>query len=162
MARAATEDPLKNFRFRVVVDGIQRAGFSEQSGLKQTTEEIKYREGGFNETSQKSAGLSEFDAIVLKRGLIVGSARGGDFDFAIWAHKVFDVTSRGNAVDYRRDLTIEQYSVLNQLAIAWTVSNAWPKEYVPTSDNKGDGNENSVESLTLSNEGFIQTFPTGI
>jgi phage tail-like protein len=154
MARASIEDPLKVFRYSVVVDGFIRAGFSEVTGLDRTTEEAKYREGGFNETSQKSAALTEFPEIVLKRGQIIGSSRGGDADFITWATQVFDVSSAGNASNYRKDLTIQQYSATNTLAQAWNVYDCWPKGFKPISDLKAEGNENSFEELKLANEGW--------
>ena len=154
MARASVEDPLKVFRFRVIVDGFIRAGFSEVSGFDRTTEEAKYREGGFNETVQKSAGLTDFPDITMRRGQIVGSSRGGDDDFINWASQVFDVASAGNATNYRKDLDIEQYSSTNVRARVWRVYNCWPKGFKPASDFKADGNDNSVEELKVANEGW--------
>lgn len=154
MARASVEDPLKVFRFRVIVDGFVRAGFSEVAGFDRTTEEAKYREGGFNETVQKSAGLTEFPDITMRRGQIVGSSRGGDDDFINWAASVFDVASAGNATNYRKDLDIEQYSATNVRARVWRVYNCWPRGFKPTSDMKADGNDNSIEELKVANEGW--------
>lgn len=154
MARGALEDPLKEFRFRVKVDEFVRAGFTEVTGLDRETEEAKYREGGFNETPQKSAGLTTFPVLTLKRGLIVGSARGGDDDFLNWSQQVFDVASAGNAVNYRRDLDIELYDATNVRAKVYRVYNAWPTGYKPYSDLKGDGSNNLIEEMRLSHEGW--------
>ena len=41
----ARKDPLRNFRFRVEIDGIAVAGFSEVIIGPTTTEAIDYREG---------------------------------------------------------------------------------------------------------------------
>ena len=41
----ARKDPLRNFRFRVEIDGITVAGFSEVVIGPTTTEPIDYREG---------------------------------------------------------------------------------------------------------------------
>lgn len=154
MARAAIEDPLKSFRFRVRIDGFIRAGFTEVTGFDRNTEEVKYREGGFNETYQKSAGLSDFPDIVLRRGQIVGGSRGGDDDFINWAQQVFDVAAAGNDLNYRKDLDIEQYNALNTRARLWRVYNCWPKGFKPMSDQKADGNADSIEELRLANEGW--------
>jgi phage tail-like protein len=126
-------------------------------GLTRTTEEAKYREGGMNETVQKSAGLTEFPDITLKRGQIIGSSQGGDDDFLNWATQVFDVSAAGNATNYRQDIDIQQYSAQNVLARVWTVYNTWPKEYKPMSDQKGDSNDNNFEELKLANEGWDET-----
>jgi phage tail-like protein len=158
MARAAVEDPLKAFRYRAVVTGFVRAGFSEINGIDRTTEEAKYREGGYNETVRKSAGLTDFPDITLKRGQLVGAQVGGDFDMVNWASLVFDVASVGNAANYRIDITVQQYSATNTLARAWTIYECWPKGFKPLSDLKGEGNENSFEELKLANEGWELTF----
>lgn len=154
MSRSSNEDPLKAFRFRIVIDGFARAGFSEASGLERNTEEVKYREGGGNETPEKSAGLTEFSDIVLKRGQIIGSQRGGDDDFINWCQDVHDVASQGTAENYRRDFDIEQYNSQNVRVRTWRITNAWPKRFKPFSDLKGDANENSIEEMTLGHEGF--------
>lgn len=154
MARAAVEDPLKSFRFRVVIDGFVRAGFSEVTGFDRETDEAKYREGGFNETEQKSAGLTHFGDIMLKRGLIIGSSRGGDTDMLDWADLVFDIAVQGNAGNYRKDLDIEQYSAQNTRARVWRVYDSWPKKVVPTGELKAESSENLYESITLANEGW--------
>lgn len=154
MARSSVEDPLKNFRFRVEVDGIARAGFSLVEGLQRETEVIEYREGGQNETAQKSAGLSSFPNVTLERGQILQSTRGGDDDFYNWAQDVHDVAAGGNALQYRRDLDIVQYNSLNVEVRRWTILNAWPTVFKPFSDLNGLGNENSIERLVLAHEGF--------
>lgn len=154
MARASIEDPLKVFRFRIVVDGFVRAGFSECSGFEQDTDEAKYREGAFNETEQKSAGLSHFGDITLKRGQLVGTQRGGDDDFITWSQQVFDVAAGGNAANYRKDLDVEQYSATNIRVRVWRVYETWPKKFKPMSDLKADASENSYEDIVLVNEGW--------
>jgi phage tail-like protein len=154
MARASTEDPLKIFRFRVEVDDIVRAGFTEVTGLEKTVDTAEYREGGMNETPQKSAGLSKFSDITLKRGQIIGSSRGGDDDFIRWMNQVSRVAVMGNSENYRRDLDIVQYNSLNQEVVRWRVSNAFPNRHKPFGDLNGNGSDNSVEELVLAHEGF--------
>lgn len=153
MARAAIEDPLKVFRFRVLIDGFARAGFSSVSGLKRTTEKAEYREGGMNETKQKSAGLTDYGDITLKRGQIIGSSRGGDSDIIDWAELVHDVAIGGNAANYRKDFTIEQYNSLNDRACYWEVYDAWITDATFMSDMSADSSDNSYEEITLANEG---------
>jgi phage tail-like protein len=43
---AARVDPYKNYNFRIEIDGITVAGFSECTGLSSEVEIIEYREGG--------------------------------------------------------------------------------------------------------------------
>ena len=50
----ARNDPLRNFRFRLEIDGIQHAGFSECSGFDVTIDPIDYREGNANPRAETS------------------------------------------------------------------------------------------------------------
>lgn len=152
--RASAEDPLKVFRFRVECDGFTRAGFSEVTGLTRTTAVAEYREGGFNETPQKSAGLSTFGDITLRRGQIIGSSRGGDDDFLDWAKQVHNVSAGGNAENYRRSLDIVQFNSQNKEIRRWRIANAWPSGFRATSDLNATSSDNSIEELTIAHEGF--------
>lgn len=154
MARASIDDPLKAFRFRVAVDQFDRAGFSEVEIGKMSFEEVAYREGGMNDTEQFSAGLQKFDPITLIRGLLLGSQRGGDFDFVIWVNQVGDVGRSGNAPSYRRDIDIKLYDNEDNLANTLHVLNAWPKDYTPMSKLEGGASKNHMESLVLRHEGW--------
>lgn len=154
MARAATEDPLKSFRFNVTIDGFRRAGFSDISGIERDTEQVKYREGGMNETAQKSAGLTNYGDLTLKRGLIIASLRGGDDDFVEWCKRVHQVSTLGNNIDYRKNLDINQYNALNVKVRIIRVYNAWPTKFKPTTDLNGLQSENLFEELVLANEGW--------
>lgn len=159
MARSSIEDPLKVFRFRVECDGVVRAGFSEVDGLSRETDVAEYREGGQNETPQKSAGLSKFPDVTLRRGQIIGSTRGGDDDFLEWAQDVHDVAVGGNALQYRRDLDIIQYNSLNVEVRRWRISNAFPRVYTPFTSLNGTSSDNSFETVVLAHEGFEQVAP---
>jgi phage tail-like protein len=69
----ARNDPLRNFRFRVEIDNVTRAGFSEVSGLSASTEVIEYREGTDPSHARKLSGLNKFTNITLKHGLTTGA-----------------------------------------------------------------------------------------
>ena len=62
-------DPIRNFRFRVEMDGITDAGFTEASGFDSTTDAIEYREGKDAAHVRKLPGLTKFGDITLKYGL---------------------------------------------------------------------------------------------
>src|SRR4051812_14245268 len=69
MATGQRKDPLRNFRFRVEIDGIQQAGFSEASGFEATTDVIEYREGNDPTHVRKLPGLTKYGNISLKWGI---------------------------------------------------------------------------------------------
>jgi phage tail-like protein len=155
MARGVIEDPLKVFRFAVAESGLKRAGFSEVTGLEGSVEVAEYREGGYNETVRKSAGLASYANITLRRGQIIGSAEGGDDDLYTWWSSVQNVTGRGNAANYRRDLDIIQYDATYQEVRRWHVREAWPVRFKPMADlNATETAGNSIEEVELAHEGF--------
>ena len=67
-ATADRHDPFAAFNFRVDIDGITVAGFSECSGLTTETDIIEYREGNEDITVRKLPGQKKYANIVLKRG----------------------------------------------------------------------------------------------
>src|SRR3977135_1060287 len=97
-------DPYKNFKFRVRWDGRYVAGVSKVGALKRTTEVVKHREGGDPSSSRKSPGRTEFEAIMLERGVT------HDIEFEQWANKVWSLNhalgTEVSLADFRKDLII--------------------------------------------------------
>ncbi len=65
----ARQDPLRNARFRLEIDGLQVAGFSEVAVGATITETIDYREGNEPLRVRKLSGLTKFGNVSLKRGV---------------------------------------------------------------------------------------------
>src|SRR4051794_13158926 len=79
------KDPYRGFKFKVVIDGIQKAGFKEISGLDAATDAIDYREGlDKSVTIRKLPGLKKFSNITLKRGIT------DDLDLWKWRKSIMD------------------------------------------------------------------------
>jgi phage tail-like protein len=154
MARTAIQDPLKDFRFRLDVPGFNYAGFSKVSGLKSTTDVADYRESGTNETPQKSPGMTQASPITLERGIIINGNQGGINDFGAWHRQVSSMTTQGTALNFRKECTLTVYNALNQPARKFLIRNAWPSEYEATGDFDALGKSNSIEKLTIQNEGW--------
>ena len=64
----ARNDPLRNFRFRLEIDGITQADFSEVAIGETTTDAIDYREGTDPMHVRKLSGLTKFGNVTLKWG----------------------------------------------------------------------------------------------
>ena len=58
----ARSDPYRNFRFRLEIDGLQTAGFSEVEALATTADVIEYREGPDPAHLRKLSGLTKYGA----------------------------------------------------------------------------------------------------
>lgn len=159
-------DPLRNFRFQVNIhhqtskgDMAARLGFMTVGGLSVETDLIAYRQGGFNTTTQKMPGQTNFPPLSLSRGMMVGTE-----DQYIWFKEVFSVVA-GNGPktpatsDFRADIDIYV------LAHPWTrstqvpvkakyhVYNAWPQS-LAYSDLDAGGNGLIMEQMVLQHEGF--------
>lgn len=158
MGRTSRQDPLKSFRYRLTVPGFKRSKFRFCSGLHSSTEQIKYREGGDNETARKSPGLTEYDNITLRRGVIIDNVTGtvtGDLDLYIWRMQVASVKTAGyNDYDFRRDPIITLVGRDGSDAANYQVYEAYPEEMRDFSDLDALGNEDLVEELVLANEGW--------
>ena len=139
-------DPLRNFRYRLEIDSIAQAGFSEVMIAETTIDAIDYREGADPPHVRKLSGLTKYGNITLKWGLTVG---GTAMDLFKWHADV----SAGQVKDKRKKVVIVVQDEAGQDAARWVISDAWPVKYDP-GDMKGNGNEVLIEMLELVNEGI--------
>jgi phage tail-like protein len=63
-------DPLRGFRFEVLLPGLATGGFSECSGVSIQTDVKEYPEGGLNTHLQIFPGRASQSRLVLKRGIV--------------------------------------------------------------------------------------------
>ena len=68
----ARNDPLRNFRYRLEIDNITQAGFSEVAIAETTIDAVDYREGTDPPHVRKLSGLTKYGNITLKWGLTTG------------------------------------------------------------------------------------------
>ncbi|SRR5260221_7707156 len=139
----ARNDPLRNFRFRVELDGIQQGYFSEVTVGETTTEAIDYREGIDPAHARKLDGLTKYGNIMLKWG-ITNSTELYDWHNAI-------VT--GQIQSKRKKVTIIVQDEAGADKARFVAAEAWPVKYQPSALS-GKGNEVMVELLELVNEGI--------
>jgi phage tail-like protein len=140
MPPAARKDPYSSFRFRVEIDGVTAAGFSECSGLSSETDVIEYR-NGIDATTRKLPGLRKFSNIVLKRGITT------DRQLWDWYKKVLD-----GAVQ-RNDGSIVLLDEKGQEVLRWNFHHGWPCKYEAPSFH-ATGSEVAIETLEIAHEGF--------
>lgn len=149
---AARFDPYKTFKFRVKMDGRYVAGVSKVGALKRSTEVVKHREGGDPSSSRKSPGQSDFEAVMLERGIT------HDVEFERWANKVWNFGSGLGAEtslkDFRKDIIIELYNEAGQLALAYKLFRCWPSEYQAMPELDANANAVAIATLKLENEGW--------
>jgi phage tail-like protein len=139
-------DPIRNFRFRLEIDNITQANFSEVSIAETTIDAIDYREGTDPPHVRKLSGLTKYGNITLKWGMTVG---GSALDLYNWHAEV----SAGQIKERRRKVTIVAQDEAGVDAARFVVTDAWPVKYDP-SDLNAKGNEVLIELLELVHEGL--------
>ncbi len=137
-------DPYRKFRFRVEVEGIQQAGFSEASGFDASLDVVEYREGTDIITPRKLPGLAKYGNISLKWGVT------DSMDMYTW---IEDCIS-GNVE--RKTLTIIAVDEEGGDVATWQVIEAWPTKYTAP-DFNATASEVAIEVLELAHEGMTRT-----
>ena len=130
--------PHANFNFRVEIDGITVAEFSEVSGLGASIDVIEYRTGG-DPTIRKLPGTARTDNLVLRRGI--------DANHELWDW--FKQTRDGQL--QRRDGVVILHDAAGDAVRRWEFLGAWPIRYEgPSLD--ASKNEVAIETLELAVE----------
>lgn len=138
-------DPLRNFRYRLEIDGIVQAGFSEVAIGDASNDPIEYREGNEITTVRKLKGLNKYGNITLKWGLT------DSIELSNWHRMIVDDATQLSAA--RKTVVIRVQDDSGADKAAYEITRAWPTKYNPT-DLNGKGNEVAIESLELANEGI--------
>lgn len=138
--------PIKKYNYKIIMDGITRAGFSEVSAADWSSDPIEYREGtDAVMTVSKMPGLSKYGNITLKWGL------SADKEFTDWVINI----SAGTVE--RKKITIQAMNDANtDILAAWEVVNAWPCKYTAP-DLNASSSEAAFESVEMAHEGFKRT-----
>ncbi len=136
-------DPLRNFKFRLEIDGLTLASFSDAAIGETTTEAIDYREGNEPMHVRKLSGLTKFGNITLKRGVT------DTLELFNWHKQIMT----GQVQTNRKQVAIVVQDETGTDKARFVVTDAWPMKYDP-SDLSGKGNEVFIELLELVNEGI--------
>lgn len=138
-------DPYRNFRFRVEVDGLQTAAFSEATIPDSSTDAVDYREGTDPTSQRKLSGLTKYGNITLKKGLT------DDMNIYKWRKSV----ESSGATKARKNVSLILIDEEGKDKARWNIVDAWPTKYDP-SDFSAKGNEVLIETLELVHEGVTR------
>jgi len=139
----ARQDPYRQFRFRVELDGVTQAGFSECSFADTTTDPVEYREGDELPTVRKLSGLTKYGNITLKWGIA------DSMEIYNWRQQIIDAGAEGA----RKNMSIILVDEAGSDKSRWNITRAWPTKYDPP-DFNAKGNEVAIETLEIVHEGF--------
>ena len=149
MATGERTDPFRGFNFRIEIDGLTVAAFSECSGLMADGDPVEYREGtDIPNTVRKLIGMRKYSNITLKRGYTQNQ------ELWNWYRNV------ANGIADRRSVSIILMNEEREDVLRWEVENAWINK-IEGPSLKASGNEVAIESFDLVHEGLTLELPGG-
>ena len=140
---APRKDPLRNYRFRLEIDGIQQAAFSEVAVGETAADVVDYRDGNEAPRLRKLSGLTKYGNVTLKWGIT------DSMELEEW----HDAICAGQVQTSRKQVAIIVMDEAGQDKARFVVTDAWPTKYTLGGLN-GKGNEVLIESVELVNEGI--------
>ncbi len=135
------KDPYRNFRFRIEIDGIAQAGFSEAIMPDASADVIEYREGSELPAVRKLLGRIKYGNITLKWGIT------DSLELYNW----WKLVEQGNMKDARRSMSVILMDEEGSDNARWDFNEVWPVRYRP-SDLEAKGNEVVIETLEIAHE----------
>jgi phage tail-like protein len=142
MATGTRTDPYRSFNFRVEIDGVSLASFSEVSGLTADGDSVDYREGtDARNTVRKLIGLRKYSNITLKKGYT------NNAELWNWYTNIL------NGMADRRSGSIILMNEAHEDVMRWNIQDAWINKIEGPSF-KASGNEVAIESMDLIHEGI--------
>lgn len=136
-------DPYLGFRFKVDIDFVRVAGFTEVSGLEMTVETEEYQEGGVNDYTHTLPTRTTTPNLVLKHGLIDRT------DLWRWID-----ASRDGDVE-RRNVRVVLLDSTKEERWAWQCKEAYPVKWSGP-EFSADRGSVATESLELAHRGITQ------
>lgn len=143
-------NPYKNCKFQVILDGKIVPGVSRVSPLWRRTETVLWRDGSFPNHFVTAPGLTNFDPIILERGIA------HDTTFEDWAALAYNPA--GDAAmslrNFRKDMRINLLNQQGTVVLSYMVYRCWVAEYQALPELDANGNEVAIERVVLQHEGF--------
>ncbi|MGH2572142.1 MAG: phage tail protein [Actinomycetota bacterium] len=138
----ARQDPYRAMNFRVEIDGIAAALFSECTGLESSIDVVEYREGADSSLSvRKLPGLRKYSNITLKRGVTE------DKELYRWHRNILN-----GELDRRNGSIVLQDDQRNDV-LRWTFRSGWICRYEgPALSAKSS--EVAMETIEICHEGL--------
>ncbi len=142
---ADRNDPYRNSRFLLEIDGITQAGFSEATIPDTSQEPIEYREGNEIPTVRKIPGLIKYGNLTLKWGIT------DSLELYEWRKLV----EQGKMKDARRNIAVILMDEEASPKSRWEFGQAWPTKY-DAPDLNAKGNDIAIETLEIAHEGMVR------
>ena len=149
----ARQDPYRNFRFRLEIEGSVSAGFSQVSIGETATDILDYREGNEPGHVRKLPGLHKFGNVTLKHGMTAS------LEIFNWHKQILD----GDTANARRNVAIIIADESGADQARFVVSNAWPAKYwVSDLNAKGNAESALIRGGTMAHETLLKMIVNGL
>lgn len=130
-------DPYRAYNFKLLIEGVTEAHFTQCSGPEVKVEAIKYREGGNNQVVRRIPGRVAYGDITLRYGLT--SSR------SLWEWFLTAV----NGTVQRKNISILMLDSDGSTEVMrWNLVDSWPSAWQGASLD-AMSQEVAIESLTL-------------
>jgi len=130
-------DPFRSFNFRLEIDNVPVAAFSDVTGLQSDGDVADYRTGmDLPLHTRKLPGLRKYGPIGLKRGMVK------DTTLWDWYRNI------ANGRQDRRNGTVVLMDEERNDVLRWHFESAWPNK-ISASELKASGNEVAIEAIEL-------------
>jgi phage tail-like protein len=137
--RDGNPDPYRGYRFRIELDGVERGGFQECSGLDFSQDPIEYREGPDPLYPRKLPGLTKYSNLTLKWGITK------DEELWDWRDRALKGTIE------RKNGSIILVDDEGNDKTRWNFEAGWPAKWTGPTFN-ATANEVAVETLEIALE----------
>jgi phage tail-like protein len=135
-------DPFRTFNFRVEIDGLAVASFSEVSGLDAEGDPVDYREGTDPVNNvRKLTGLRKYPNLMFTRGYVQ------DDTLWQWYQRI------ANGEPDRRNGSVVLENEAHRDVMRWNFENAWINKIQGAALN-ATSNEVALEKMELCHEGL--------
>lgn len=144
------QDPYRNFKFSVILDGRPVPDVLRVSPLTRRTEAVVSRSGGDPSQFRVAPGPSSFEPITIERGLT------HDPTFENWANLTFSPGGDGamSLKDYRKDIRIHLHNLQGTIVMAFSVYRCWVSEYQALPELDASDVALATERIVLQHEGW--------
>lgn len=139
-------DPYRGSRYKLEIDGITQAGFSEASVPDTSQDPIEYRVGTDIPTVRKIPGLIKYGNLTLKWGIT------DNMDLYKWRKQVED----GDIEKARKKIAVVVLDQLGKDKSRFEFVEAWPTKY-DSPDLNATGSDIAIETLEICHEGMVRT-----
>ena len=136
-----SNSPYSGFRFVVLFDQLEAAGFSKIRGLSRETRVESFREGGVNDHEHKLASLTTYGNLVLERGI-------ADPLLYVWHQAVVEGLVK------RAIITVSLRDAEGNTVWSWNVLNAYPVKWT-VSDLDANSGQIAAESVEFAHTGYL-------